>query len=198
MNNIYRFQIGRFKCIALSDGGFNYPVESLFKDVPLEEAKDALAERDLPTTHVNTPYTLLCIDTGSEKVLVDTGIGKYGTRTKSLFPDVDNTNTSPGILMESLAQAGIAAEEIGTIVITHAHPDHIGGNFDAQGRPCFPNATYVIGKTEWDFWFSDELTAAHQVPPPFIEMARTNLGPLHESITLLEGEKEIAPGTRVS
>ena len=194
MNNFYRFKIGQFTCTAVSDGGLNYPVGSLFKDVPLERAKEYLAERGLPATHVNTHYTSLFVDTGSHKLLVDTGIGKYGAASKTLFPEVDNSDMTPGIIMESLAQAGIAPEEIDTIVITHAHPDHIGGNFDAEGRPQFPNARYTIWKEEWDFWFSDERTAAHQVPPPFIEMARTNLEPLRDKVTLLDGEEEIVPG----
>ncbi len=194
MDNFYRFKIGQFTCISVSDGGFNYPVESLFKDVPLEKAREYLAERDLPTTHVYTPYTLLFIDTGRHKVLVDTGIGKYGAITKALFPEVDNTDTTPGIILESLAQAGIVAQEIDGIMITHAHPDHIGGNLDAEGGLQFPNAFYAIWKEEWDFWFSDERTAALQVPPPFIEMARTNLEPLRESVILLDNEEEIVPG----
>lgn len=194
MDNCHHFQVGQVACIALSDGDFNYPVESLFKDVPLDEARAMLAERNLPITHVNTPYTLLVIDTGSHRLLVDTGIGRYSAHAKALFPYIDNVSTSPGIVMESLAQAGIAAEAIEIVVITHAHPDHIGGNFDAQERPQFPNARYVISKTEWDFWFSNECTAEHQVPPPFIEMARANLEPLRDKITFLEGEEEIVPG----
>jgi glyoxylase-like metal-dependent hydrolase (beta-lactamase superfamily II) len=194
MDKYYRFKVGQFTCLALSDGGFNYPVESLFKDVTLNKAREHLAERNLPTTHINTPYTLLLIDTGRHKVLVDTGIGKYGDHTKALFPEIDNSNTSPGILLESLSEAGINPDEIDVIVITHAHPDHIGGNLNAEGEAQFPNASYVIWREEWDFWFSDERTAEHQVPPPFVEMARTNLEPLGKEVSLLDKETEIVPG----
>ena len=44
MDNFYRFKIGQFTCISVSDGGFNYPVESLFKDVPLEKAREYLEQ----------------------------------------------------------------------------------------------------------------------------------------------------------
>ena len=38
------------------------------------------------------------------------------------------------------------------MVLTHAHPDHVGGAVNAQGRPTFPNARYVISEAEWEFW----------------------------------------------
>jgi Metallo-beta-lactamase superfamily. len=49
-----------------------------------------------------------------------------------------------------LTAEGIAREEITNVVLTHAHPDHIGGILDTSGKPSFPNAQYV-SKTEWDF-----------------------------------------------
>jgi len=107
---------------------------------------------------------------------------------------VDNSDTTPGIILESLAQARIDPREIETIIITHAHPDHIGGNLDTSGQPNFPNARYVIWQEEWDFWFSDEQTAARQVPPPFIDMARNNLDPLRDRVSFLNREEEIVPG----
>ncbi len=194
MGEFYRFKIGRFDCLAVSDGEMNYPLPGLFRDVSLERVQQELAARGLPVTHVHSPYTLLLVDTGNSKVLVDTGIGKYAAGTKVAFAEVDNSQTRPGIALESLADAGIAVEEIETIIITHAHPDHIGGNFDAEGRPSFPNARYAIWQEEWDFWFSDERTASAGTPPHFIEMARADLGPLEGDITLLDGDEEILSG----
>ncbi len=194
MNQFYRFQVGEFNCVALSDGGLNYPLDRLFSNLPLEEVQGYLAERNLPLTHIYSPYTLLLIDNGRHKVLVDTGTGKYGETAKAMFPDVDNSQTRPGTILESMAAAAIRPEEIDTILITHAHPDHIGGNFDAGGQPNFPNARFYIMGEEWDFWFSDEQTAAAQVPPPFIDIARANLEPLRADIVLLNGREEIVTG----
>jgi len=41
------------------------------------------------------------------------------------------------------------------VVITHGHPDHIGG-LSKGGQPVFPNARYVFGATEFDFWNKGE------------------------------------------
>jgi len=37
------------------------------------------------------------------------------------------------------------------IVLTHGHPDHIGGLTEG-GKPVFPKARYVFGAAEFDFW----------------------------------------------
>jgi hypothetical protein len=32
----FRFRVGEFECVSVSDGGLNYPLQSLFSNVPLE------------------------------------------------------------------------------------------------------------------------------------------------------------------
>ena len=173
MNTYYSFKLGAFECTCISDGDVNYPVASFFKDVPPERAQAILREFDLPTTHVYSPYTLLLVDTGEHKVLVDTGVGLVGKHVKEMFRDVDNSGLEAGIALENLRNAGIQPEAIDTVIITHAHPDHIGGNLDANGQLNVPNAQYYMWQVEWDFWFSDEQTA--NVPPMFVQTARTAL-----------------------
>ena len=69
----YRFDLGSFRCLCLSDGAFNYPVGSFFANVPREHVQETLRRHGLPTEQITTPYTLLLVDTGSHRVLVDTG-----------------------------------------------------------------------------------------------------------------------------
>jgi glyoxylase-like metal-dependent hydrolase (beta-lactamase superfamily II) len=150
----------------------------------------------LPTTHVYTPYTCLFVDTGEHKVLVDTGVGeRIAASVKDLFPDVDNSKTVCGTLAENLHAAGIERAEVDTVIITHAHPDHIGGTLNMDGNLMFPNAHYYIWKEEWAFWSSDERTT--KMPPGFVEIARTNIEPLMGRLTLIERESEIVPGISV-
>ena len=44
----FRFGVGTFECVSVSDGAFNYPTESLFSNVPLERVEEALRHLDLP------------------------------------------------------------------------------------------------------------------------------------------------------
>ena len=192
MGKYYRFKLGKFDCACISDGDVNYPVASYFKNVPPERVTAILQEFNLPTTHVYSPYTLLFVDTGSHKVLVDTGAGRLGQQIKELFREVDNSGIEAGFAVQSLREAGIQPEEIDTVIITHAHPDHIGGNLNESDELNLPNAQYYMWQSEWDFWFSDEETA--NTPPLFVQIARANLTPVRSRVTFIEPDREIVPG----
>ena len=55
----YQFRIGSLACAALYDGTFNYPVPSMFVQVPADECAAALRQRGLPETQISTPYICL-------------------------------------------------------------------------------------------------------------------------------------------
>jgi glyoxylase-like metal-dependent hydrolase (beta-lactamase superfamily II) len=162
--------------------------------VPLERVEEALRQLDLPTSQVMTPYTCLYIDTGEHRVLVDTGAGDLGAHAAQVFPGLDHSTSVTGLLLENLRGSGVEPSEIDTVVITHAHPDHVGGTLNETGGLVFPNARYYISGEEWEFWISDAATA--KAPAIMVETARRNLGPLKERISLIEGEVEIVPGVR--
>lgn len=177
----YRFKLGDFDVWCLSDGGHTYTVESLFANVPREQAEAELRRIGQPVEGVTTPYTHLLVDTGEHRVLTDMGAG-------SLFP---TTGRLPG----NLKAAGVDPEQVDIVVVTHAHPDHIGGMLDANGRPTYPNARYFLWKDEWAFWKSDE--ALDRWPRDPVMLIRRDLEAMEDRLNLVEREGEIVPGVAV-
>ena len=120
----YKFKIGAFECIAVNDGGLNYPLEVFFSNAPIEEVKASLRQQGLTTEHIHTPYTCLFINTGQNQIMIDTGAGDIARDAHNFFPTIDNTNARSGKLAENLQAAGIELDQVDTVIITHAHPDH--------------------------------------------------------------------------
>ena len=193
-NETFSFQIGKFGCIAVSDGTHTYtppafppPATLLFSDAPEAQLKHALHEHNIQLerwTEWQSPYICLMVNTGHKLVLVDTGVG-------GLSPDT-------GKLVPNLTSAGIAPEDIDIVVITHGHPDHVGGNTDGNGSPAFCNARYVLLKEEWDFWTSGqaEKTLDEHSRDELLKYARNNLPPVRDQLDLVQDGEEIVSGIR--
>jgi glyoxylase-like metal-dependent hydrolase (beta-lactamase superfamily II) len=190
--SIHRLKLGQFECISLSDGSLNYPLQAFFANAPGDQVAEILRTRGLTTAHITTPYTCLFVNTGSNKVLIDTGAGELARAAGHLFPDIDNSASVTGNLPGNLRAAGVDPAEIDTVIITHAHPDHIGGTLRSDGTAVFANAGYFIHRTEWEFW--DSQAAPTRAPEPMVQIARANLRPIRDRLTLIEDETEIMPG----
>jgi glyoxylase-like metal-dependent hydrolase (beta-lactamase superfamily II) len=98
----------------------------------------------------------LVVETPTRRIVVDTGLGndKEGR-------NVPTWNNRQGPFLETLTEAGFAPDSIDTVLCTHLHVDHVGWNtilVGGQWVPTFPNARYVFGKIEYEYWrdFSDE------------------------------------------
>jgi glyoxylase-like metal-dependent hydrolase (beta-lactamase superfamily II) len=104
-------------------------------------------------------------------------------------------------VLPSLEAAGTDPYEIDTILITHAHPDHIGGMFDAQGNLAFPNAHYYVAQKEWDYWTSAapstvQAEALRHHLELLLREARRAFHAIQDQVTVVPGGEEIVPGIR--
>jgi hypothetical protein len=178
--DVHRFRVGALDCVAVSDGIRPYPAHMFFVNAPEAELREELAAVGDGRETVTSSYNCLAIRAGDEWAVVDTGIGPV--------------DPSLGQLLPRLREADIPPEEIGTVVLTHGHPDHIGGLTDAEGNLNFPNARYILWRDEWEFWTSDERLA--ELPEVMASFARKNLPPIAERVELLEREAEILPGVQ--
>jgi glyoxylase-like metal-dependent hydrolase (beta-lactamase superfamily II) len=92
-------------------------------------------------------------------------------------------------------------EDIDKVILTHGHPDHVGGNIDKKGNPAFLNARYIMMKDEWDFWASDpnldELKISDHGKEILVKVAQGNLLPLRGKVDLTSHETDVVPGIRV-
>jgi glyoxylase-like metal-dependent hydrolase (beta-lactamase superfamily II) len=137
----HRFNVGKFEVVVVKDGArpSDNPQE-IFGTNQTPEVVGALLEANfLPADKFVNSFSPTLINTGSDVILFDTGFGEGGRA---------NGN---GRLLEGLTAAGYKREDVTIVVLTHLHGDHIGGLMEG-GAPAFPNARYVTGQAEYDFW----------------------------------------------
>lgn len=90
------------------------------------------------------------VEAGMRRIVVDTCLGN-GKEDRHI-PLWNNLNTP---YLFKMSEAGFAPETIDTVVCTHLHVDHVGWNTKLEAGkwvPTFPNAKYLFGKDEYDFW----------------------------------------------
>nr|WP_257620183.1 MBL fold metallo-hydrolase [Janthinobacterium sp. NKUCC08_JDC] len=99
-----------------------------------------------------------------------------------------------GKLKVNLALAGVQASDIDTILLTHAHPDHVGGLLDASGEAAFPDAQLVVHQHEVAFWEDDgNLSRASERARGNFLFARKVFDEYREKMRLFT-ENEVLPG----
>lgn len=135
--DFYKMKLGSFTIVALSDGIFSLPTDQLLVEHTPGEVKALLAAAKAPVG-IPTSVNAFLIDTGSRRILVDSGSGSYFGPTL-------------GRAIAALKAAGYKPEDIDEVLITHLHPDHVGG-LAVGGARVFPNATIRMALAEHDFW----------------------------------------------
>jgi hypothetical protein len=143
-------QFGDYRVEIIQDTEFRLDGGAMFGVVPRKLWSQVCPPDDENRIRMN--MNCVFIDTGAEKVLIETGIGdKWTTKQTSMY-GIDRTRP----LSETLKmQTDVAAGEITIVVNTHLHFDHAGGNTvrdpDGRVRPAFPRARYLMSGKEVEF-----------------------------------------------
>jgi glyoxylase-like metal-dependent hydrolase (beta-lactamase superfamily II) len=180
---IFRQSIGDIEVTALLDGDFTFPPE-LFAGAKPEE-QQAMAARAFTSFPLHSPVNAYAINTGDKLYLVDTGTAAFAAS----FP-----GNPLGYLIDSLAAAGLKPADVDAVLLTHLHPDHIGG-LVKEREAQFPNAEVIVPEADTKFWLNAEV--ASQAPDsarPFFDMARTAMTPYENRTRRIAPSGPVVPG----
>lgn len=128
------FRLGDFRLASLRDAGNIAPNDAKVfgVDVGPEAVDKVLAAAGVPTGQISLSVNSLLVRTPGHVVLIDTGYG-----------------APRGIMLASLATAGVTPDKVTDVLISHGHGDHVGGLVTADGKPVFANAAVRMAAAEW-------------------------------------------------
>lgn len=136
--DVFGFHIGVLDAIAVKDGEIDTANDGKTFGVgqTTEAVAALLAAAGQPTDTLHLSIQPLLVRSGAHVLLFDTGAGDVGW-------------ARAGRLQSSLRAAGMEPSQVTDILLSHAHPDHIGGLLGKDGALAFPNATVRLSAPEW-------------------------------------------------
>jgi glyoxylase-like metal-dependent hydrolase (beta-lactamase superfamily II) len=181
-------QFGNFQIHLISDGHFKLDGGAMFGVVP-----KALWQKTNPadeSNRIQLGLNCLLIQTDSDLILVDTGIGSLYDEKFARIYGVDKSTD----LLSGLAQLGHQPQDVSKVILTHLHFDHCGGNccLDAnsgQLTAAFPNAVYYFNRKEFEYAVDpDPRSKASYLPHNWQSLQSA------DQIAWLEGDSEVVSG----
>ena len=174
--------LGSATITTVSDGSLTLPGSFIFEPMPQNELPALIEAFGLDREMLTPECNLALFQDGTNTVLFDVGSG----------PDFMPT---AGSVMDSLDAAGIAPEDVTHVVFTHAHPDHIWGLIDEFDEPVFPEATYMMGRAEWDYWWNPEtVNTIGEARAAFAVGAKRRMEFIEDAIEFFDDGQEILTG----
>ena len=186
---ISRYPLGDLELISVSDGFIRLDGGAMFGIVP-----KVLWEKQAPADLSNRITLAMrpLIVRGARTMLIDAGVGGKDSAKFQEIYGIDRARS----LEVTMAEAGVAPEDIDIVLATHLHFDHAGGFTyrDAGGRlrPTFPRAQYIVRRGEWeDATHTHARNRASYLADNFVPLAEAGV------LQLVDEDATIMPGVRV-
>lgn len=160
-----RFTLGQFEVTTLLAGTSprDNPQGIFGTNVTPEIFAEVSAAAFLSTEVSQFFFTPVVVNTGAQLVLFDTGLNAAG-------------------ITDALTGAGYTPDQVDVVVLTHMHGDHIGG-LSGDAGATFPNARYVTGRAEFDYW---DMSGN--------DGFEAKVRPLADAMTFLEPDQDVVGG----
>lgn len=162
----YRQAIGELRVTALFDGVAFLPRNHM-KSIAAKRAAGLLEWSYVPeqAAGIQTAVNAYLVRRGDTRILVDAGTA-------------DCFGPTLGRIGTNLRSAGEQPEDVDTVLLTHAHPDHLCGLVKPDGSAAYPNATVWLAAEDARYWLDPQMQAqAPQGLRPMFDMARRAVAP---------------------
>ncbi len=171
---------GDYRVVALCDGHVDFDLSRL-PGVTMDEALPTAAPHGVDAGDLAVSVNAFAIVGPDRLYLVDSGNGSI---------------RGPGLghLLRALGGAGLRAEDIDAVLMTHMHGDHVAGLYDGD-RSVFPNAEMIVSEAERAFWDAPEQLSEMQRGQ--LDMARRGFATHAGRTTLVNPGDEPVPGVSV-
>lgn len=145
-----RFNLGKLQIAIINTGDLRLSLKEV-ENISESEMKKYPEVFGSP---LQFPSHSILIASDDQKILVDPGnydlLRSYDDEFASMVPQSYNP---PPSLETQLKALNVSPENIGYVILTHAHYDHYSGvtaKKDGGYFPSFPNARYLLGKADWE------------------------------------------------
>lgn len=185
----YRYKVGSIEVTVVTDGINRMPIPDGFVlNAKKEAIGDALAAAFMEKDVFVGPYNPIVVNTGAKLTVIDTGTGE------AAFQASKGLN---GQFLTNLAAAGIDANAVDAMIISHYHGDHINGLLKMDNSLAFPNAEILVPAPEHKYWMDDgemSRAATPRIQGVFKNVRRVMRGEVLKRLRTYEWNQEVIPG----
>lgn len=174
-NDRYRFKLGDFDCLAICDVTSTGGNSGWFPNIPADISRPVLQEMHDNPDDFTHDMTCLAVNTGTDWVLLDTGMGFVREDAK---------------LSQILKEENIQPRHI---ILTHLDLDHYAGLVNSDQKPAFSHVQIHICRDAWELFTSESYYKANKDEYD----RREHLFLVKDQVQLVEWDKEFLPGFRL-